>query len=181
MQAITFQNQIRTKLTVLFLLFGILPALVIYGFFYFNAGTFERAFREPIRQTAVSIGDTIDRNLFERYGDVQAFGLNSAATDPANWGRPDEKNPLIRAMNGYMTGYGIYKLMVLVDMAGQVLAVNSVDASGKPLNTASVYNADFFGAEWFKAAKAGKFLEGQNGITGTVVGQPQSNTTVGSI
>lgn len=181
MQAITFQNQIRTKLTVLFLLFGILPALVIYGFFYFNAGTFERAFREPIRQTAVSIGDTIDRNLFERYGDVQAFGLNSAATDPANWGRPDEKNPLIRAMNGYMTGYGIYKLMVLVDMAGQVLAVNSVDASGKPLNTASVYNADFSGAEWFKAAKAGKFLEGQNGITGTVVGQPQSNTTVGSI
>jgi methyl-accepting chemotaxis protein len=181
MQTITFQNQIRTKLTVLFLLFGILPALVIYGFFYFNAGTFERAFREPIRQTAVSIGDTIDRNLFERYGDVQAFGLNSAATDPANWGRPNEKNPLIRAMNGYMTGYGIYKLMVLVDMAGQVLAVNSVDASGKPLNTASVYNADFSEAEWFKAALAGKFLEGQNGITGTVVGQPQPNATVGSI
>jgi hypothetical protein len=34
---------------------------------------------------AVSIGDTIDRNLFERYDDVQAFGLNAAAANPEYW------------------------------------------------------------------------------------------------
>jgi methyl-accepting chemotaxis protein len=130
---------------------------------------------------AVQINELIDRNLFERYGDVQAFGLNQAATDPANWGNPAADNPLISAMNGYMTGYGIYKLMLLVDPQGEVLAVNSVDARGKPLDTSGLYKHSFAGVPWLTKALAGEFLEGTNGLTGTVVEQPRISPEVAKI
>ena len=67
-----------------------------------------------------SVSNVIDRNLFERYGDVQAFGVNAAAWEPTNWKNPSETNPLIQAMNAYMTNYGLYKLMLFVDLQGNV-------------------------------------------------------------
>ncbi|MBT5494127.1 MAG: HAMP domain-containing protein [Alphaproteobacteria bacterium] len=174
-------RQIRTKLTIVFLIFGILPALAIYSLYGAAEGTFEEAFRKPIQQTAVSIGDTIDRNLFERYGDVQAFGLNAAAANPEYWRKPAADNPLIRAMNGYMTGYGIYKLMILVDKGGKVLAVNTVDAGGTTLSTEGVYDIDFSGADWFVKSMAGEFLQGTGSFSGTYVGQPTAEPTVAEL
>jgi hypothetical protein len=43
---------------------------------------------------------TVDRILFERYGDVQAFALNTAARGHANRRHGDTGNPLVAAMNG---------------------------------------------------------------------------------
>ena len=174
-------NRIRTKLTVLFLLFGLVPALCLFAVFFLEQGTFERAFTTPAKFNAQAINNVIDRNLFERYGDVQAFGLNTAARDPANWRNPASENPLIQAMNGYMTGYGIYRLMMLVDTRGEVLAVNTVDAAGRPLDTRPIYDLRFDAASWFKNAMSGRFLQGPNGFTGTVVEQPEPNALIGEL
>jgi len=38
----------------------------------------------------------------ERCGDVQAFLLNTAVHDRANWRQPGPANPLIEAIDGYM-------------------------------------------------------------------------------
>ncbi|MFZ2099602.1 MAG: methyl-accepting chemotaxis protein [Oricola sp.] len=171
-------NRIRTKLTVLILLFGIVPALSIFAVYSASESEFQRAFRGSVELEAAKLGDVIDRNLFERYGDVQAFGLNTAALDPLNWRNASSDNPLIRAMNGYMTGYGIYKLMLLLDDRGEVLAVNTVDARGKPLDTSHLYQQSFAGAEWFRNAMTGEFLNGSNGFTGTAVGQPLRSEVV---
>ena len=172
---------IRGKLITLFLLFGALPAIAVFAIYFFSEGRFEKAFNTRIEQTAVLLNDTIDRNLFERYGDVQAFGLNQAAVDPANWRNPEPDNPLIRAMNGYMTGYGIYRLMLLVDTSGRVLAVNTVDAAGRPLDTKAFYDADFRDAPWFAKAVAGQFLTGEDGFSGTVVEQPARDAGIGAL
>jgi methyl-accepting chemotaxis protein len=174
-------NQIRTKLSVLFLIFGVLPALGIFAVFIYSESEFKRAFMAPAELNAAAINDTIDRNLFERYGDVQAFGVNAAAHDPANWHNPNPDNPLIHAINSYMTGYGIYRMMLLVDTSGQVLAVNTVDGRGRTLDTRAIYDLRFDNATWFKKALAGQFLEGTNGLTGTVVEQPAANALVGQL
>jgi methyl-accepting chemotaxis protein len=105
---------------------------------------------------------------------VQAFGLNAAVQDQANWRNPSVANPLVSAMNGYMTGYGIYRLMLLVDTKGEIVAANSVDAGGKELDTSTLYGSNVAGESWFQQPVAGKFLEGSNGLTGTAVGQPTS-------
>jgi methyl-accepting chemotaxis protein len=174
-------NRIRTKLTVLVLLFGVIPALAIFAVYSASESEFQQAFRGSVQLEAAKLGDVIDRNLFERYGDVQAFGLNTAATDPANWHNPSGDNPLIRAMNGYMTGYGIYKLMLLIDDRGEVLAVNTVDARGGALDTSALYQQSFADAEWFRNAMSGAFLSGSNGFSGTAVGQPERSEVIHSL
>jgi methyl-accepting chemotaxis protein len=174
-------NSIKTRLVLFFLLFGVVPALCLMGVYFAFKGSIETAFRAPVRDTAAAIGDVIDRNLFERYGDVQAFGLNAAAWSPENWRNPAAGNTLVAAMNGYMTNYGIYRLMILIDPQGGVLAVNSVDPTGKALDTAGIYQLNFADASWFKNALAGKFLQGKNGFTGTVVEQPSNNPLIAGL
>jgi methyl-accepting chemotaxis protein len=164
--------RIAPKLVMLLMVFGLLPACTIWLVFQFSTDTIRAAYRHPLRQLALSIGDTIDRNLFERYGDVQAFGLNVAVQDQANWRNPSDANPLVSAMNGYMTGYGIYRLMLLVDAKGEIIGANSVDAQGKEIDTSRLYGSNVAGESWFQQPLAGKFLEGTNGMTGTAVGQP---------
>lgn len=165
---------IRAKLVLTLLVFGLLPAAILFGILRSQEANIKEALTAKVAATAIAVNDVIDRNLFERYGDVQAFGLNSAAYTAANWNAPGDNNPLVAAMNGYMTGYGIYKLMLLLGPDGKVLAVNSVDAAGKPLSTADLYGRSFADAGWFIDALNGKFLTGRNGLTGTAVASPQS-------
>ncbi len=174
-------NSIKTRLIVLFTLFGVVPAVALVGVYFSFSTQIEQAYREPMKDTAIAVSDVIDRNLFERYGDVQAFGANAAAWEPANWRNPVDSNPLISAINAYMTNYGLYKVMLFVDTQGQVLAVNSVDPTGKPLDTSAIYKLNFSDAIWFRKAMAGEFLNGRNGLTGTVVLQPSASRLVGEL
>ena len=103
--------RIRTKIILLTLTFGLVPALALISILLTHSGQFHKKLSADLAVSARKAVEVIDRNLFERYGDVQAFGLNSAASDPTNWRKGGEMNPLIRAMNGYTTGYGIYSLM----------------------------------------------------------------------
>ncbi|MFZ5790898.1 MAG: methyl-accepting chemotaxis protein [Pseudomonadota bacterium] len=164
--------RIRTKITLLLLVFGLVPALGVFGMFMKAKGDFEAVFAGTLGNQAQSVIETIDRNLYERYGDVQAFGLNIAARDPAHWRSPSPTNPLVAAMDAYMANYGLYRLMMLVGTDGSVLAVNSKDAVGRALSTEPLYGKSFADATWFKKAIAGEFLQGKDGLTGTVVEQP---------
>lgn len=134
---------ITSRLVFILLIFGLAPAGALLAILLFQGSVIKDAFMTRATVSSASLNDLIDRNLFERYGDVQAFGLNAAVQDRANWGETSPGNPLVRAMNGYTTGYGIYKLMLLVDRSGRVIAANSVRADGSPLATASLYGRDF--------------------------------------
>jgi len=157
------------KLLSLLLAFGLVPSVLMIGLLLANQSRLTDIVLARIADSAQHVAETIDRNLFERYGDVQAFGLNAAAHDPANWRKPGAETPLVQAMNSYMTGYGVYRLMLLVDTKGEVLAVNTANATGKPLDTAKFYGQSFANAPWHKKALAEQFLKGRNGFTGTVV------------
>lgn len=174
-------KKIRGKLVAILLAFGLVPSMAILLTYELNESTFRDSFADRIKVSAAALNDVIDRNLFERYGDVQAFGLNVATREQANWKNPASDNPLIQAMNGYMTGYGIYKLMLLVDLNGNLLATNTVRGNGQPLTTGGLYSKNFADEEWFKMAAAGKFLEGTNGLTGTTVLQPAKDPVVAGL
>ena len=169
------------KLSAMFFAFGVVSAISVFVVFKLSQDQFERAADKPIANLAVQVGDVLDRNLFERYGDVQAFGLNTAVTDRQNWGVRGQDTPLTQAMNGYVTGYGIYKLMMLVSPDGRLLAINTVDAKGNRLDTDRLYDTSFAGASWLRKALAGEFLNGANGFTGTVVEQPHTDEQVADI
>jgi methyl-accepting chemotaxis protein len=159
---------LRMKMVLSLLVAGLVPAAVLAVVTWRSSTQMAASVGGQYASVATNTIDKIERNMFERYGDVQAFAVNSAVQERGLWYKRGADNPLVRAMNRYVRLYGIYHLMVLVDNAGKVAAVNSEDSSGRPLATDSLYDKNFSGAPWFGAVQAGRFLTGE-GITGTVV------------
>jgi hypothetical protein len=104
--------------------------------------------------------------FFERYGDVQAWALNSVM---------QAKNPqeITKALNAYMNIYAVYDLIMLVDMSGQVVATSSVDSHNNPLDAqalAELSKQNYAHAPWFTNVINERFTEDPTkGFTGTFV------------
>lgn len=170
--------RIRGKLLTLLLIFCIVPLVVMGVMEHMALEKMKTNFMHEMEIAAANVNDVVDRNLFERYGDVQAFTRNTATQDAFATGeiRPRQ---LINAMNDYTALYGIYKLMMLVDTNGMLIAVNSTDLKGEPLNVEPLYARSYRDEKWFTDAMTGAFLQGKNGLTGTAVQQPQAFGYVG--
>jgi methyl-accepting chemotaxis protein len=149
---------ITAKLTTLFVLFGLVPMGVV-GLIAHNASlTIEGSVGTRFQAMAEGVADKIDRNLFERYGDVQAFGFNQVLDQKAAWYRADaEDNPIREVINQYVDTYDLYSLSLLVDLDGRVIAVNSKDADGKPIQSRDLYKKNYGETAWFRALKAQQF------------------------
>ncbi len=158
------------KLVVAFACLGIIPSATIAWRTMAAISTMSSEAGQSYQTVAEAIGDKIDRNLFERYGDVQAFGVNRAVFARDDWyKRGRAANGIVAVTNQYVRLYGLYALSSMVDLNGRVVAVNDQDAAGKDIDTQWLYGKDFSQASWFKDAIAGRYLAGDNGLTGTVV------------
>jgi hypothetical protein len=93
---------VKYKIVFVLALIGILSSSAILRVFFYLGSEFQKDAEVRVGDYAFSLNDIIDRNLFERYGDVQAFGKNTSAYDPANWRNPSDSNPLISSINAYM-------------------------------------------------------------------------------
>ncbi len=160
--------KIQSKLTVLVVTAGLVPALAIAFIAWHALGTMAQQTEVQFERIAWNVVDTIDRNLFERYGDVQAFGLNTAVQERASWYQHGEDSPIVKAMNSYVDTYDIYYLTVLVDLEGKVIAVNTRDDSANPVDTGFIYDQNFANTKWFQDVKGGRFLN-SDVLSGTVV------------
>lgn len=174
---------LKKRLIFGFLLLGLLPAIFITLNGEHGISTFKELFPKQYENTARALADTIDRNLFERYGDVQAFGYNIVVQDPAAWyKRGNKENSIVHAMNNYMVVYGLYDIMLMVDLTGKVIAVNDKNNLGKDIDTSGFYEKNFANAQWFKDVMAGNFYDtGPGSLTGTVVEDVYSDGDVAKI
>ena len=170
-----FSWGIAAKLVVMFAIFGIVPMAAV-GYLGFSAtGEMEKAAGQRVQAVAENIADKIDRNLSERYGDAQTFGLNKIVGERYHW-YSKENNAIANAMNQYVAASGIYALTILVDQVGDVMAVNSKDAKGNPLDTTPLYAKKYSEAPWFKALQAKEYTTkqpftapGNDAVTGTFI------------
>jgi len=176
-----FRFDLRKKVIVLLLVFGLLPAGTLFGIFALKEASLRNIAANEFAAYAHSLLDIVDRNLFERYGDVQAFGYNSAAYDSSNWNNPSDQNPLVAAMNNYAKAYGFYSIMMLVAPDGHLLAINSKSPTGSPINTSAFYSQNFSKEKWFTDALNDRFMQGNNGLTGTAVQPVERNAVVGKV
>jgi methyl-accepting chemotaxis protein len=102
--------------------------------------------------------EKIDRNFYERFGDVQAFAFNQLAVHAARTSSSSDE--LQRFINTMVSYYVLYDLMIVCDRSGKVLAANTIDKSGKTINSDMLIRKDFSGAEWFLASVSGSGPEG---------------------
>jgi hypothetical protein len=152
-----FSWGIAAKLVTLFLIFGAMPMTAVGLIAFGAADDMKEKIGSRFMSEATGLADKIDRNLFERYGDVQAFGFNDAITRTSQWYDPSEYNVVSQVMNKYVKASGIYDLSLLVDPVGKLIAVNFQDAQGEPINVAWLFEKNFKEEAWFQALEAGKF------------------------
>lgn len=148
--------RLTLRLPLLFAGFALAPTLALGVIVISATGRVSDGFGTRLVTAAESVADKIDRNLFERYGDVQAFGLNTAVQDRANWYVHAPGSPLAGLLDAYVRTYGIYSLSMIVDPSGRLVAVNQRDWTGAPIQFAPLLDVDYSKAAWFEAVRAGK-------------------------
>ncbi|NIQ00064.1 MAG: hypothetical protein GWM98_06285, partial [Nitrospinaceae bacterium] len=165
---------LKWKQIVLFLIAGLVPLGIVMVMNNISFNEIRDINASNLQTAAEEIADKIDRNLFERYGDVQAFGLNTVLQNRDYWYKSD--TPIVTAMNNYVDTYDIYYLTLLVDLNGNVIAINSKDQDGSAIRTQNFYNRNFKGASWFQDVVNKRFYTSQEGnvggdsdFTGTVI------------
>ena len=161
---------LSTRLIISMAIAGLIPiaSLAIYGIV--SANRIAEQAKGQLFALADSSSEMMERNLFERYGDVQAFATNQIAVNLLSNSASDKKE-LVETINTYVKLYGIYTVSMVVDASGHVVAVNTVDAKDKPVDSAFLLGKDFSKADWFIDARDGKFTASPT-LTGSVVGAP---------
>jgi methyl-accepting chemotaxis protein len=164
-----------------------LSLAALYAVVVHEAGDLRDSRLTSLSANAEAIQDKIDRNLFERYGDVQAFTNNAIVRRPLNRLDAADQAAITDVLNRYVQGYGCYTISLITDATGRVVAINTVDAAGKPLaRAASVVGRDLSGETWFRETSAGRFTTGRASdgsplATGTFVDAPQKDPLVDEI
>lgn len=98
---------------------------------------------------ARAISSGVAAQFYERYGDVQAFAVNETVKS----GSPKDIQIIL---DQYVSLYGIYDLILVVDKNGHFVASNSADASAKKVNQDALKEFDFSNEHWFKAVLSGQ-------------------------
>lgn len=187
----------KLKLTARFVLtllvVGLVPLSVLAYFNLRSTAAIAEDASEQLQSLAVSTLDTIERNLFERYGDVQAFATNrvlqeflrtadqpqspaeanSENVPPAPPSTPaglneEGRQAITQAINNYILLYGIYSLGMVTNAEGRIIAVNTVDAKDQSIPTSPLIGRNVASTPWFLAAKQGDFTKSDT-LSGTVV------------
>jgi methyl-accepting chemotaxis protein len=146
---------------------GLIPVIGLVVLAISTANTIQKMASEEMNILAVQYLDTIERNLFERYGDVQAFASN-AVLNTGNWSDPAANTAIVDAINNYIRLYGVYSLSMVLDQNGRCVAVNTVNAKNAPLNTAFLIGKDFSKSDWFQNCREGRFTSSEI-LSGTYV------------
>lgn len=146
---------LTTKLVAAFLGCGLLPLVALAVVTYTATNRMADGTGKRFENISIAITDKIDRTLFERNGDVQAFALNQVVLEYDDWYQKGEESRIVKAMNGLVAAYGVYYLTILVDTDGKVVAVNSKDSDGKPVDTSTLYAKNFSNTAWFRAVSSG--------------------------
>ena len=147
---------------ILFIVFGMtLPVVALASWFVVNE--FVKVTRADagirLQGLAFNASDKIDRNLFERYGDVQAFAISKQAASFF-------VGEIIPWMNSMTKIYAPnYSLMVMADLKGKIVALNTVGSDGKDLQSNLILGQNVSKEPWFQAAIAGKIAPGSSFVT----------------
>ncbi len=169
---------LSAKIKAFCFLIAFAPIAILGIIIEWNSNRTKKQLNDAIGNYANQFIDIVERNLFERYGDVQAFAANEALLDRSQWYNQDEKsNSIVRAANRYMDLYDIYSLMIVVDLEGKPIGVSNRDAKGNAQDVSWVYDKNFKSYPWFADSLAGNFLKGE-GADGTVVEDVHVNDIV---
>lgn len=160
-----FLEKFSIKSKLLFLVLGALVPLFFGGFLSTRqlSEYTEELLMESYAHNVKALNSAIAAQFFERYGDVQAFAVNQAVISM-------HEDNMSGYLDQYVSLYGIYDVILVVDKNGNFVASNNKDYFGKPVNKAKLREKNYSGELWFKESVAKRFTEdSKNNLRGTFV------------
>ncbi len=154
---------LRTKIigTVLLILI-----MIICGTTY-SVIEFRKAYHKSekieFKSFASSLSEALAAQMFERYGDVQAFAVNSAVMS---------MNPegMSKYLDQYISLYGIYDLILVIHKNGHLISASRHDPTGKKVNVEALKFMDYSKEPWFQAVINGKTTDDKDrALAGTYI------------
>lgn len=157
------------KLTLLIIAIGLLP-LGLLGFLAIHTANaaLTSAAGQQLQATAVVTAAMIDRAIYERVRDLQGFVRAESA-------QLMESDRLISTINTHMTTHApVYRLMIVADLTGTIIAVNTVDENGSTTAaTRGLLGLNVSGERWFQEA-----VRSGSDLSGAVVGDAEADPLV---
>ncbi len=143
----------------IFVKLGLFSALVLIPFmvtmiwvFYNQSGAvIERNAGVRLKDAAFSVMDRLDRSLGERFNEVQVFAASPEA-------RSMNAKDIQVWMNTVTKAYApIYRMMMVVDLEGKVIAASGLDASGKAGVAKTAIGSSVSEEAWFQTLQGESF------------------------
>ena len=149
-------RRIQTRLILSAFVLTLLPVISVS---LFSDRSFVDARQRTAEVEAASFAknalDKLDRNLFERFGDAQAFAVSEAGRSMDPQRIMDQMNSLIKITSP------TYDLMMVADMSGTIIAVNTVSDKDTPIKSLDLVGRSAKEENWFKACAGGQISKGK--------------------
>lgn len=138
-------------------LFGPLPMVLLGAVAIRATENTDQQFSQRLSVGAADVAEMIDRYLAERYGDIKVWAAARQLQDRTQWATPtDSDRDLVHQFNNYVQLYSGYYLIMMVDLEGRPVVVNSVDGGGQPVQSNLLYRRNYADAPWFQAVMRGQ-------------------------
>ncbi len=177
-------SSLRSKILVPAIGALVVTAVAVIGALVFASNSMRAERLHTVEWAAAHAQNKVDRTMFERYGDAQAFGLNDEFHQDLSQAGADARRSMATLLDNYVATYGCYDLIVVLDPRGRVVAVNSRDAAGKELPaTRELVGEDWSQNEGYRQASAGHFTthDGEGALSGTFQGEPEKSEVVARV
>lgn len=175
---------LRNKIVAPAILLIMIGGSAVYLTLWLQANKIDANQLHVLATSARGIQERVDRFLFERYGDVQAFALNPMVHRDLSKLTDEERSALTQLFNNYVATYGCYAASIVLDPAGKIVAISTITSKSKPLPAAStLVGRDLSSAAWFQKAKAEQYTtyNGEAALTGTVVEDAAADPLIAQI
>lgn len=152
-----------------------LSLLTIFGgvlFFQYNNSLSNQKIeiRKNFQTNAEKLGSSVSQSFFYYYHNVQAISKNETLKS---------KNPesIQFLLNEMVSLYPVYDFILVTDLEGKVVGVNSLSAKGKKLSTSNIIGKSFSSSKWFSEVKADKLtVDYKKKIFGSRVGELENSS-----
>lgn len=157
---------LKAQLTILTLALVFLLELSAIGIAFYTKAQQKEMILTNFQSYAEDLSRAISAQFYERYGDVQAFSKSELL-------KGQDTARMTNYFNEMSALYGIYDVILYVDLNGRFIAANSKNPKGEDLKLTKIKEMNFSQESWFRDIVEGHLTEdAAKNFKGTLVENP---------
>ncbi|MCP4446226.1 MAG: hypothetical protein GY811_12910 [Myxococcales bacterium] len=181
-------SKLTNKVVSVVMGFGLLPVLVVTAVTYYSLRGLRGEESARVSEHTRILAEGIDREIGDAAESLRIAASVPLPGQPEVWFQKGADNPLVPILNRFVLETPGAELSMLVGLKGNVMGASSVDGSGHPNRSASLYRKSFADAPWFQSVVDSKYLRPHEHRSvafrehgaGVVIAEPTPNPVLAS-